>query len=205
MQKKEKERKRKKKNKKNNEKIKNEKRMKKKEKERKKKEKKKKREEKKKKKKRKKEKKKRKKKKKQTCLLMCISVMTPFSLRDSNQRTACARSVRVSPHVCCQVYKVQVSVSNIVTDARGSRVHTTSIHKYHRQSRAMSHVAQYRPNTFLFREKPPRLYGLLSPEPLHVQVPHSPRSNSVVHAEVCGTVREYFQLRLHSSLNQQLD
>ena len=28
--------------------------------------------------------------------------MTPFSLRDSNQRTACARSVRVNPHVCCQ-------------------------------------------------------------------------------------------------------
>ena len=59
-------------------------------------------------------------------LLMCINVMTPFSLRDSNQRT----SVRVSPHVCCQVYKVQVSVSNIVSDATGSRVHTTSIHKY---------------------------------------------------------------------------
>ena len=56
--------------------------------------------------------------------------MTPFSLRDSNQRTACARSVRVNPHVCCQVYKVQVSVSNIVSDATGSRVHTTSIHKY---------------------------------------------------------------------------
>ena len=56
--------------------------------------------------------------------------MTPFSLRDSNQWTACARSVRVSPHVCCQVYKVQVSVSNIVADATGSRVHTTSIHKY---------------------------------------------------------------------------
>ena len=34
---------------------------------------------------------------------------------------------------------------------------------------------------------------------------HVPRSNSVVHAEVCGTVREYFQLRLHSSLNHQLD
>ena len=63
-------------------------------------------------------------------LLMCINVMTPFSLRDSNQRTACARSVRVNPHVCCQVYKVQVSVSNIVSDATGSRVHTTSIHKY---------------------------------------------------------------------------
>ena len=61
---------------------------------------------------------------------MCISVMTPFSLRDSNQRPACARSVRVSPHVCCQVYKEQVSVSNIVVDATGSRVHTTSIHKY---------------------------------------------------------------------------
>ena len=39
-------------------------------------------------------------------------------------------SVRVSPHVCCQVYKVQVSVSNIVADATGSRVHNTSIHKY---------------------------------------------------------------------------
>ena len=63
-------------------------------------------------------------------MLMCISVMTPFSLRDSNQRTACARSVRVSPHVCCHVYKVQVSVSNIVSDATGSRVHTTGIHKY---------------------------------------------------------------------------
>ena len=56
--------------------------------------------------------------------------MTPFSLRDSNQRTACARSVRVSPHVCCQVYKVQVSVSNIVAEATGSRVHTTSIQRY---------------------------------------------------------------------------
>ena len=56
--------------------------------------------------------------------------MTPFSLRDSNQRTACARSVRVSPHVCCQVYKVQVSVSNIVSDATGSSIHTTRIHKY---------------------------------------------------------------------------
>ena len=66
----------------------------------------------------------------ETVVLMCISVMTPFSLRDPNQRTACARSVRVSPHVCCQVYKVQVSVSNIVSDATGSRVHTTSIHKY---------------------------------------------------------------------------
>ena len=63
-------------------------------------------------------------------LLMCINVMTPFSLRDSNQKTACARSVRVSPNVCCQVYKVQVSVSNIVSDATRSRVHTTSIHKY---------------------------------------------------------------------------
>ena len=69
----------------------------------------------------------------QTCsatMLMCVNVMTPFSLRDSNWRTACARSVRVSPHVCCQVYKVQVSVSNIATDATGSKVHTTSIHKY---------------------------------------------------------------------------
>ena len=56
--------------------------------------------------------------------------MTPFSLRDSNQSTACARSVRVIPHVCCQVYKVQVSVSNIVSDATGSRVQKTSIHKY---------------------------------------------------------------------------
>ena len=56
--------------------------------------------------------------------------MTPCSLRDSNQRNARARSVRMSPHVCCQVYKVQVSVSNIVADATGSRVHTTSIHKY---------------------------------------------------------------------------
>ena len=56
--------------------------------------------------------------------------MTPFSRRDSNQRTACARPGRVSPHVCCQVYKVQVSVSNIVADATGSRVHTTSIRKY---------------------------------------------------------------------------
>ena len=63
-------------------------------------------------------------------LLTCINVMTPFSLRDSNQRTACARSVRVSPHVCCQAHKVQVSVSNNVSDATGSRVHTTSIHKY---------------------------------------------------------------------------
>ena len=63
-------------------------------------------------------------------MLMCINVMTPFSLRDSNQRTACARSVRLSQHVCCQVYMVQVSVSNIVADATGSRVHTTSIHKY---------------------------------------------------------------------------
>ena len=63
-------------------------------------------------------------------MLICINVMTPFSLRDSNQRTACARSVRVSPHVCCQVYKVQVSVSNIVSDATGSRIHTTRIHKY---------------------------------------------------------------------------
>ena len=63
-------------------------------------------------------------------MLMSSSVMTPFSLRDSNQRTSCARSVRVSPHVCCQVYKVQVSVSNIVADATGSRVLTTGIHKY---------------------------------------------------------------------------
>ena len=63
-------------------------------------------------------------------LLMCINVVTPFSLRDSNQRTACALLVRVSPHVCCQVYKVQVSVSNIVADATGSRHHTTSNHKY---------------------------------------------------------------------------
>ena len=66
---------------------------------------------------------------KRVCLLMCINVMKPFSLRDSNQRTACARSVRVNPHVCCQVYKVRVSVSNIVSNATGSRVHTTSIHK----------------------------------------------------------------------------
>ena len=74
--------------------------------------------------------KKKKKMKKNRKLLMCINVMTTFSLRDSNQRTACARSVWVSPHVCCQVYKVQVSVSNIVSDATGSRVHTTSIHKH---------------------------------------------------------------------------
>ena len=63
-------------------------------------------------------------------MLMCINVMTPFSLRDSNQRTACARSVRVSPHVCCQVFKVQVPVSNIVADDTGSRFYNTSIHKY---------------------------------------------------------------------------
>ena len=74
--------------------------------------------------------KKREMKNEQNELLMCINVMTPFSLRYSNQRTACACSVRVSPHVCCQVYKVQVSVSNIVSDATGSRVHTTSFHKY---------------------------------------------------------------------------
>ena len=48
----------------------------------------------------------------------------------SNQRISCARSVRVNPHVCCQVYKVQVSLNNIVSDATRSRVHTTSIHKY---------------------------------------------------------------------------
>ena len=36
----------------------------------------------------------------------------------------------MSPHVCCQVYKVQVSVSNFVADATGSRVLTTGIHKY---------------------------------------------------------------------------
>ena len=68
--------------------------------------------------------------------------------------------------------------------------------------RQIAHVAV---SADLLQREPPRLYGLLSPEPLHVQVSHSPRSNSVVHAEVCGTVREYFQLRLHSSLNQQLD
>ena len=137
---------------------------------------------------------------------MCISVMTPFSLRDSNQRTACARSVRVSPHVCCQVYKMQVSVSNIVTDATGSRVHPNQYPQVPIVSLVpCPTLLNTVPTHFLFREKPPRLYGLLSPEPLHVQVPHSPRSNSVVHAEVCGTVREYFQLRLHSSLNQQLD
>ena len=61
---------------------------------------------------------------------MWNSVLTPFSLRDLNQRTACTRSVRVNPHVCCQVYNVQVSVSNIVADATRSTVHTTSIHKY---------------------------------------------------------------------------
>ena len=45
--------------------------------------------------------------------------MTPFLTRnDSNQRTACARSVRVSPHVCCPVYKsteYQVPVSSLQT------------------------------------------------------------------------------------------
>ena len=65
--------------------------------------------------------------------------------------------------------------------------------------RQIAHVAV---SADLLQREPPRLYGLLSPEPLHVQVPHSPRSNLVVHAEVRGTVREYFQLRLHSSLNQ---
>ena len=286
-------------------------------------------------------------------MLMCINVMTPFSPRDSNQRTACARSVRVSPHVCCQVYKVQVSVSNIVSDATGSMVHTTSIHNYppsvsrhvprcsipsqhispmmgpnelpqnpisintplgeddcnvfrlsgmssyrcrsfsacnesrqcspasheispvvvvswrsllkspthvtpesqdavvklsgswypcsphriHRGSPALigrqdwvpassgksqssqrhqdsqpvfvvmfrRQIAHIAVSDEILQRELPRLYGLPSPEPLHVQVSHSPRSNSVVHAEVCGTVREYFQLRLHSSLNQQLD
>ena len=68
--------------------------------------------------------------------------------------------------------------------------------------RQIAHVAV---SADLLQREPPRLYGLLSPEPLHVQVPHSLRSNSVVHSEVRGTVREYFQLRLHSSLNQQLD
>ena len=60
--------------------------------------------------------------------------MTPFLTRnDSNQRTACARSVRVCPHVCCQVYKstrYQVSVSNTVKEATGFRSIPTSIHKY---------------------------------------------------------------------------
>ena len=68
--------------------------------------------------------------------------------------------------------------------------------------RQVAHVAV---SADLLQRELPRLYGIPSPEPLHVQVSHSPRSNSVVHAEVCGTVREYFQLRLHSSLNQQLD
>ena len=54
--------------------------------------------------------------------------------------------------------------------------------------RQIAHVAV---SADLLQRELPRLYGLLSPEPLHVQVSHSPRSNSVVHAEVCGTVREY--------------
>ena len=62
--------------------------------------------------------------------------MTPFLTRsDSNQRTACARSVRVCPHVCCQVYKsprYQVTVSNTVREATGFRSIPTSIHKYPR-------------------------------------------------------------------------
>ena len=61
--------------------------------------------------------------------------MTPFlTQNDSNQRTACTRSVRVSPHVCCQVYtstkRYQVSVSNTVTEPTGFRSIPTSIHKY---------------------------------------------------------------------------
>ena len=67
-------------------------------------------------------------------MLMSNSVMTPFFTRNhSNQRTPCARSVRVSPHDCCQVYKstvYQVSESNTVTEATGFRSIPTSIHKY---------------------------------------------------------------------------
>ena len=51
----------------------------------------------------------------------------------SNQRTARKRSVRVSPHVWCQVYqstRYQASVSNTVTEATGFRSIPTSIHKY---------------------------------------------------------------------------
>ena len=57
---------------------------------------------------------------------MCCRVKqcdnTFFTRNHSNQRTACAISVRVSPHVCCQVHKstkYQVSVSNTVAEATG--------------------------------------------------------------------------------------
>ena len=52
--------------------------------------------------------------------------MTPFLTRnDSNQKTACARSVRVCPNACCRVFKstsYQVSVSNTVTEATTFRL-----------------------------------------------------------------------------------
>ena len=62
--------------------------------------------------------------------------MTPLLTRNvSNQRTACASSVRVCPHVCCQVYKStrnQVSVSNTVMEVTGFRSTPTNTHWYPR-------------------------------------------------------------------------
>ena len=67
-------------------------------------------------------------------MLLWSSVMTPCLTRhDSNQRSACAPSVRVCPHVCCQVYKstkYQFSVSNTATEATRSMSIPTSIHKH---------------------------------------------------------------------------
>ena len=64
---------------------------------------------------------------------MCDDILFTRSL--SNQRTACARSVSVNPHVRCQAYKsttYQVSASNTVTEATGFSSIPTSIHKYPR-------------------------------------------------------------------------
>ena len=61
-------------------------------------------------------------------------MLTPFLTRNgTNQRTACARSVKVCPHVCCQFYnsaKYQVSISNTVTEATRFGSKPTNIHKY---------------------------------------------------------------------------
>ena len=67
-------------------------------------------------------------------VLMWNSATTPFlSGNHSNQRTAWRRPVKVSLHVCCQVYKsrrYQVSVSNTVTEATRFRSISSSIHKH---------------------------------------------------------------------------
>ena len=127
--------------------------------------------------------------------------MTPFLTRKGfePEDSTCARSVRVCPHVCCQVHKstrYQVSASNTVREATGFRSTPTSIHTY--SCSVSCHVPRCS-NTMPLQSAPDEIQRVATKHVFQQhQFSHVRPQNSVI-----SNFAQYFFLRLSPVCDNQ--